>query len=182
MQRTQERKGTVISTDIPKNYWKLGTDRAGNDMWMEKPRMAPNGYWEVAMVYHFDKGSRPGKGTAIFCSVMANEILTAQSAFEDVIDESIRYKFIELMRAIILSARYAWTMHRGNTGLSTVPGEAEVLNSGIGPGKESERTRIDSVVIPGLVKLVDALFAPPSRKGHPVQGGARKLTVQPKRK
>ena len=100
--------------DSVKNYWKLGKDQFGDTLWMEKPRKAPNGYWETCMVYHYGKGTYPGKGSSRLCACMADYVMNA-TAFEGVVPEEKRYKFLELMRAIVISSRYHWMLKRGNT-------------------------------------------------------------------
>lgn len=147
-----------------KDYWKLGKDKFGDTLWMEKPRLCPNGYWEVALVHHYGKGTSPGKGSSRLCAVMATEALGSSSAFEGLLPDDIRLQFAELIRAIIISARYAWMLKRGNTGMAAVPGEDRVIQcsffKGIArtPPYWLETERIDKQIIPGLVKLVDNLF------------------------
>lgn len=143
-----------------KNYWKLGKDQFGDTLWMEKPRKAPNGYWEVCMVHHYGKGTYPGKGNSRLCACMADYVMNA-TAFAGVVPEEIRYKFLELMRAIVISSRYYWMIKRGNTGITEVDGEAKVLRRYASRPPMyglSEPQRISQFVIPGLISLVDELF------------------------
>lgn len=143
-----------------KNYWKLGKDQFGDTLWMEKPRKAPNGYWEVCMVHHYGKGTYPGKGNSRLCACMADYVMNA-TAFEGVVPEEKRYKFLELMRAIVISSRYYWLLKRGNTGMTEVDGEAKVLRRYVSRPPMyglSEPQRISQFVIPGLIRLVDELF------------------------
>jgi hypothetical protein len=148
--------------DSVKNYWKLGKDQFGDTLWMQKPRLCPNGYWEVALVFHYPKGCRPGKGDSRFCAIIANELMSASSAmFEGLMPEEIRYKFLELMRAIVISSRYYCMLKRGNTGMTEVDGEAKVLRRYVSRPPMyglSEIQRINLFVIPGLISLVDELF------------------------
>jgi len=151
--------------DSVKNYWKLGKDQFGDTLWMEKPRKAPDGYWETCMVHHYGKGTHPGKGSSRLCVCMADDVMNA-TAFEGVVPEETRYKFLELMRAIVISSRYYGMLNRGNTGISSVKGETEALHEPLMLPPAvwyHEAVRIDNNVIPGLVKLVDRLF-----KGHTV--------------
>lgn len=148
-----------------KNFWKLGKDQFGDTLWMEKPRLCPNGYWEVALVHHYGKGTCPGKGSSRLCAVMATEALGSSSAFEGLLPDDIRLQFAELIRAIIISARYAWMLKRGNTGMAAVPGEDKAIKvpnvfRTFVPSNPhlTESERIDRLVIPNLVKLVDNLF------------------------
>jgi len=147
--------------DSVKNYWKLGKDQFGDTLWMEKPRRAPNGYWETCMVYHYGKGTYPGKGNHRMCECMADYIRD-ETTFEGIIPGDIRAKFLELMRAIVISSRYAWMINRGNTGFAEVDGERDALHKFelYPPDSQgwSEIHRINEFVIPGLVSLVDKLF------------------------
>ena len=150
--------------DSVKNYWKLGKDQFGDTLWMEKPRKAPNGYWEVCMVHHYGKGTYPGKGSSRLCACMADYVMNA-SAFEGVVPEETRYKFLELMRAIVISSRYHWMLKRGNTGMAEVDGEANALHRVMRcPASSgfSETQRISQFVIPRLISLVDKLFERPT--------------------
>lgn len=143
-----------------KNYWKLGKDQFGDTLWMEKPRKAPNGYWETCVVHHYGKGTYPGKGSSRLCVCMADYVMNA-TAFEGVVPEETRHKFLELMRAIVISSRYAWMLKRGNTGMAEVDGEAKALYRGMlcpHPLGFSEPERISQFVIPRLISLVDELF------------------------
>lgn len=142
-----------------KNYWKLGKDQFGDTLWMEKPHKAPNGYWETCMVHHYGKGTYPGKGSSRLCVCMADYVMNT-TAFEGVVPEETRYKFLELMRAIVISSRYAWMLKRGNTGMSEVDGEAKALYRGMlcPLSGFSETKRISQLVIPRLISLVDELF------------------------
>lgn len=144
-----------------KDYWKLGKDQFGDTLWMQKPRKAPNGYWETCMVFHYPKGTRPGRGEHRICACMTDYVMNA-TAFDGIIPEDIRYKFLELMRAIVIASRYAWMLRRGNTGMAEVDGECDVLhNFGVHPPNNhrcAEIQRINRFVIPGLVNLVDNLF------------------------
>lgn len=151
--------------DSIKNYWKLGKDCTGDTLWMQKPRLMPNGYWEVALVFHYPRGMRPGKGDSRFCAVMTNEAMSSSAAFEGLLPDDKRLPFAELIRAIVTASRYSWMMKHGNTGLAHVPGEELALNEerkfapGFIPSSEREARRIDNLVIPALVKLVDKLLA-----------------------
>lgn len=150
--------------DSVKNYWKLGKDQLGDTLWMEKPRKAPNGCWEVCMVHHYGKGTCPGKGSSRLCACMADYVMTA-TAFEGVVPEEKRHKFLELMRAIVISSRYCWMIKRGNTGMTEVDGEAKALSRFMlcpPPQGFSETQRISQFVIPGLISLVDKLFERPT--------------------
>lgn len=148
--------------DSVKNYWKLGKDQFGDTLWIEKPRKAPNGYWELCMVHHYGKGTYPGKGSSRLCTRMADYVMNA-SAFEGVVPEETRHKFLELMRAIVISSRYCWMIKRGNTGMTEVDGEAKALSRFIMPRQGfSETRRISQFVIPGLISLVDKLFERPT--------------------
>jgi hypothetical protein len=148
--------------DSVKNYWKLGKDQFGDTLWMEKPRKAPNGYWETCMVHHYGKGTYPGKGSSRLCTCMADCVMNA-GAFEGVVPEDIRHKFLELMRAIVISSRYHRMLKRGNAGMTEVDGEAKVLSRFIMPRQGfSETRRISQFVIPGLISLVDKLFERPT--------------------
>lgn len=150
--------------DSVKNYWKLGKDQFGDTLWMEKPRRAPNGYWETCMVHHYGKGTYPGKGSSRLCACMADYVMNS-TAFEGVVPEEIRYKFLELMRAIVISSRYYWMLKRGNTGIAEVEGEAKALRKfttrppSLGV---CETQRIKQFVIPELISLVDELFKRPT--------------------
>lgn len=146
--------------DSVKNYWKLGKDPFGDTLWMEKPRKASNGYWETCIVHHYGKGTYPGKGSSRLCACMADYVMSA-TAFEGVMPEEIRYKFLELMRAIVISSRYYCMLKRGNTGITEVDGEAKVLRRYVSRPPMyglSEIQRINLFVIPGLISLVDELF------------------------
>lgn len=146
--------------DSIKNYWKLGKDKFGDTLWMEKPRKAPNGYWETCMVHHYGKGTYPGKGSSRLCACMTDYVMNV-TAFEGVVPDKIRYKFLELMRAIVISSRYYWMLKRGNTGMTEVDGEVNALNRYMlcpPPQGFSETQRISQFVIPGLISLVDELF------------------------
>ena len=147
--------------DSVKNYWKLGKDQFGDTLWMEKPRKAPNGYWETCMVHHYGKGTYPGKGSSRLCACMADYVMNA-TAFEGVVPEETRYKFLELMRAIVISSRYYWMLKRGNTGMAEVEGEHDVIHKfEVHPPYNhgcAEVQRINRFVIPGLISLVDDLF------------------------
>jgi len=151
--------------DSIKNYWKLGKDCNGDTLWMPKPRLMPNGYWEVALVIHYPNGMRPGKGYSRRCTLVANEVMSSSAAFEGLLPDDKRLPFAELIRAIVIASRYSWMMKRGNTGLAYVPGEELALNKerkiapSFIPSSEREARRIDKLVIPALVKLVDKLLA-----------------------
>ncbi len=149
--------------DSVKNYWKLGKDQFGDTLWMEKPRSAPNGYWETCMVHHYGKGTYPGKGSSRLCVCMADYVMNA-TAFEGVLPEAIRYKFLELMRAIVISSRYYWMLKRGNTGIAEVDGEAKAIRRFMAPPSQGfcEAQRIRQFVIPELITLVDELFKRPT--------------------
>jgi hypothetical protein len=140
-----------------KDYWKLGKDQFGDTLWMQKPRKAPNGYWETCMVFHYPKGTRPGKGEHRICACMTDYVMNA-TAFDGIIPEDIRYKFLELMRAIVIASRYAWMLRRGNTGMTEVDGERKALSIHTAVHGCNEILRINVGVIPELVKLVDNLF------------------------
>jgi hypothetical protein len=127
---------------------------------MEKPRKAPNGYWETCMVHHYGKGTYPGKGSSRLCACMADYVMNA-TAFEGVVPEETRYKFLELMRAIVISSRYHWMLKRGNTGMAEVDGESKALRRFMPcppPQGITETQRISQFIIPGLIDLVDKLF------------------------
>lgn len=150
--------------DSVKNYWKLGKDQFGDTLWMQKPRKVPTGYWETCMVHHYGKGTYPGKGSSRLCTCMADYVMTAD-AFEGVVPEDIRHKFLELMRAIVISSRYHRMLKRGNTGMTEVDGEAKALSRFMlcpPPQGFSETQRISQFVIPGLISLVDKLFERPT--------------------
>ena len=150
--------------DSVKNYWKLGKDQFGDTLWMEKPRKAPNGYWELCMVHHYGKGTYPGKGSSRLCTRMADYVMNA-SAFEGVVPEETRHKFLELLRAIVISSRYHRMLKRGNAGMAEVDGEAKALRRFmLCPPSHglSEIQRIGQFVIPGLISLVDKLFERPT--------------------
>ena len=140
-----------------KDYWKLGKDQFGDTLWMQKPRKAPNGYWETCMVFHYPKGTRPGRGEHRICACMTDYVMNA-TAFDGIIPEDIRYKFLELMRAIVIASRYAWMLKRGNTGFAEVDGERNSLSIHTAVHGCNEILRINVGVIPELVKLVDNLF------------------------
>ena len=140
-----------------KDYWKLGKDQFGDTLWMQKPRKAPNGYWETCMVFHYPKGTRPGKGEHRICACMTDYVMNA-TAFDGIVPEDIRYKFLELMRAIVIASRYAWMLRRGNTGMAEVDGERNALSIHTAVHGCNEILRINVGVIPELVKLVDNLF------------------------
>lgn len=152
-----------------KNYWKLGKDQFGDTLWMQKPRLCPNGYWEVALVFHYPKGCRPGKGDSCFCAVIANELLSASSAmFDGLMPDDKRLQFAEIIRAIVIASRYSWMLKRGDTTLAHVPGEELVLNgqkfntTGAVNMSAHEIRRIDHFIIPELVKLADKMFKRPT--------------------
>jgi hypothetical protein len=155
--------------DSIKNYWKLGKDKYGDTLWMQKPRLCPNGYWEVALVFHYTKGCRPGKGDSRFCSIIANELMSAPSAiFKGLMPDDKRLQFVEIIRAIVIASRYSWMLKRGDTTLAHVPGEELVLNGqrfnttgSVNPSSHEIR-RIDCFIIPNLVKLVDKMFKQPT--------------------
>lgn len=112
------------------------------------------------MVYHYGKGTYPGKGSSRLCACMADYVMNA-TAFEGVVPEEKRYKFLELMRAIVISSRYHWMLKRGNTGMAEVDGEAKALRRFMPcppPQGITETQRISQFVIPGLIYLVDDLF------------------------
>ena len=112
------------------------------------------------MVHHYGKGTYPGKGSSRLCACMADYVMNA-TAFEGVLPEEIRYKFLELMRAIVISSRYYWMLKRGNTGITEVDGEAKALRRFmLCPPSHGvcETQRIKQFVIPGLISLVDRLF------------------------
>ncbi len=91
---------------------------------------------------------------------MADYVMNA-TAFEGVVPEETRHKFLELMRAIVISSRYYWLLKRGNTGMTEVDGEAKVLRRYVSRPPMyglSEPQRINLFVIPGLISLVDELF------------------------
>lgn len=140
-----------------KDFWKLGKDQFGDTLWMQKPRKAPNGYWETCMVFHYPKGTRPGRGEHRICACMTDYVMNA-TAFDGIIPEDIRYKFLELMRAIVIASRYAWMLKRGNTGFAEVDGERNSLSIHTAVHGCNEILRINVGVIPELVKLVDNLF------------------------
>ena len=155
--------------DSVKNYWKLGKDQFGDTLWMQKPRLCPNGCWGVALVFHYPKGCRPGKGDSRFCAVIANELLSASSAmFDGLMPDDKRLQFAEIIRAIVIASRYSWMLKRGDTTLAHVPGEELALNKqksnlpGFISSALHEIRRIDHFVIPELVKLADKMFKRPT--------------------
>lgn len=155
--------------DSVKNYWKLGKDQFGDTLWMQKPRLCPNGYWEVALVFHYPKGCRPGKGDSRFFAIIANELMSASSAmFDGLMPDDKRLQFAEIIRAIVIASRYSWMLKRGDTTLAHVPGEELVLNgqkfntTGAVNMSAHEIRRIDHFIIPELVKLADKMFKRPT--------------------